>query len=39
MGNVVKASSKQFWVHRSFSEFNEDIIENYNEESDKAYFL
>ena len=37
MGNVTKASSKQFSVDTS--QFNEDFTKNYNEESDEEYFL
>ena len=33
MGNVLKTFSKDT------SEFNEDLIKNYNEESDEGYFL
>ena len=34
MGNVAKAE----WIEET-SQFNEDFIKNYNEESDEGYFL
>ena len=37
MSNVGKASSR-YWIEDS-SQFNEDFIKNYNEESDEGYFL
>ena len=39
MGNVVKVSSKQIWMDRTTSQFNEDSMKNYYEESDEGYFL
>ena len=36
MGNVAKASSK--WI-KDTSQFDEDFIESYNEESNEWYFL
>ena len=39
MGNVAKASSKNFeWIEDT-SQFNEDFIKNFNKESDEGYFL
>ena len=39
MGNVAKASSKNFeWIEDT-SQFNEDFIKNYIEESDEGCFL
>ena len=39
MGNVAKASNKNFeWIKDTF-QFNEDFIKNYNEESDEGCFL
>ena len=39
MGTVEKASSNNFVRIKDASQFNEDSIENYNEESDKGFFL
>ena len=39
LGNVGKVSSKWFGMDWRYSQFNEDFIKNYNEESDKGYFL
>ena len=39
MGNVAKASVNNFvWIENT-SQFNEDFIKNYNEESEEGYFL
>ena len=37
LGNVAKASNKSFWTDTS--QFNEDFIKIYKEESDEGYFL
>ena len=39
MGNVAKASSNNFEWIKDTSQFTEDFIKNYNEESDEGYFL
>ena len=39
MGNVAKAPSKEFLMIEDTSQFNEDFIKNYNEESNEGYFL
>ena len=39
MGNISKAPISNFeWIEET-SQFNEDFIKNYNEESDEGYFL
>ena len=39
MGNVAKAAiNNSEWIEDT-SQFNDDFIKNYNEESDEAYFL
>ena len=39
MGNISKAPISNFeWIEET-SQFNEDLIKNYNEESDEGYFL
>ena len=37
--NVAKPYSKYFERIKDTSQFNEDFIRNYNEESDEGYFL
>ena len=37
--SIAKDSSKQFQWVKDTSQFDEDFIENYNEESDKGYFF
>ena len=39
MANIVKASSNNFERIEETSQFNEDFIKNYNEESAEGYFL
>ena len=39
MGNVSKTSHKRFYMGRSFFQFNESFINNYDETSDIGYFL
>ena len=39
MGNVAKASNKNFEWKKDTFQFNEDFIKNYNEESDEGCFL
>ena len=39
MGNVAKASSKQFWGDKRYFSIIQDFVKNYNEESDEEYFL
>ena len=34
-----KRPENNFWVGQSTSQFNEDFMKNYNEESDEGYFL
>ena len=39
MENVSKTSCKWFWMGRIASQLNKDSIKNYNEDSNKVYFL
>ena len=39
LGNVVKASIKKFLVSNDTSQFNENLIKNFHEESAEGYFL
>ena len=39
MANIIKASSNNFERIEETSQFNEDFIKNYNEESAEGYFL
>ena len=39
MGNVAKIPVNNFEWIKDTSQFNEDFIKSYNEESDKGYFL
>ena len=39
LGNVKKLPVNNFELIEDTSQFNEDFIENYNEESDEGYFL
>ena len=38
LGNCAKAVNNFEWI-KDTSEFNEDLMKNYNEESDEIYFL
>ena len=39
LANIIKASSNNFERIEETSQFNEDFIKNYNEESAEGYFL
>ena len=39
MGNVSKIACKRFWMGKELSQFNEDFVKNYDEDSNKEYFL
>ena len=39
MGNTSKTSCKWLWIGGSLSKFDERFIKNYDENSDKGYFL